>query len=406
IPHLFRSEFSKIVSVLCKTFGLSNIQLAEDIVSDTLLKATETWGLKGIPENPIAWLYKVAKNLTLDYFKREKISIEKITPEFKNQHSNITEFEIDLSENNIEDSQLQMLFAVCNPAISKEAQITFALRVLCGFGIKEISNALLTNKATINKRLQRTKEVFRANETYLHFPTEKELTLRLNNLLSILYLLFNEGYYSSSSERTIQKELCVEAMRLLYMLLNYKPTNQSKTNALMALFCFQASRFDARVDQKGASILYEKQDKNKWDFELIKKGEYYVNESANDEVTKYHLEAFIAFWHTRTDANENEKWENILQFYNKLIQIEYSPITALNRTYALAKANGKKEALKEALKIDLKDNHFYHTLIAEFYIGVNRTKQIEHLQLALKLADTGNDKQIISEKLKIASSQK
>jgi len=399
IPHLFRSEFSKIVSVLCKTFGLSNIQLAEDIVSDTFLKATETWGLKGIPDNPTAWLYKVAKNLTLDYFKREKIFVEKITPEFKNRHSNITEFEIDLSENNIEDSQLQMLFAVCNPIISTEAQIAMALKVLCGFGVNEIAQAFLSNKETINKRLHRAKEKFRKNKTDLTFPPSNILNDRLDNVLSIIYLLFNEGYYSTVSENTIRKEFCVEAMRLTYTLLNYGPSNLPKTSALMALLCFHSSRFEARTNSNGELILYDNQDRNKWNDDLIKRGKYYLSKSAKGEVTKYHLEAGISFWHCKKEDSQ-EKWENILQYYNQLLQIEYSPITALNRTYALSKANGKVEAIKEALKINLKENHLFHTLLAELYQGIDERKKLEHLEKALQLVKTENEKRIIEQKMK------
>lgn len=402
IPNLFRSEYSKIVSVLCKIFGLSNIQIAEDIVSDTFLKATETWGLKGVPDNPTAWLYKVAKNLTKDYFKRKNNYNQKIIPELKHQSNNFETLEIDLSEHNIEDSQLQMIFAVCHPSISRNSQIAFALRILCGFGIKEIANALLTNKSTINKRLQRAKEHFRKNKIGLHFPINKEFDKRLDNVLSILYLLFNEGYYSSSSEKTIQKELCIEAMRLLYMLLNHKPSSIQKTNALMALFCFQASRFDARVNQNGELILYENQDTKKWNYELIEKGEYYLKQSSiGTELTKYHLEAVIAFWHTRKNSNENEKWDTILQLYNRLIQLEYSPIVALNRTYALSKVQGKEKAITEALKIDLKNNHLYHTLLSELYSGIDKKNQMKHLKKALEFVDTKNDKHIILRKIKI-----
>ncbi len=403
LPHLFRTEYSKIIAVLCKTFGISNIQLAEDITSETFLKATETWGLKGIPKNPTAWLYTVAKNKVKDHFKREQIYIQKIAPELKNQNHISKEFEIDLSEHNIQDSQIKMLFVVCNPILSKKAQLTFALRVLCGFGIDEIATALLSSKTTIHKRLYRAKETFRINNIDLTLPTGEVLSNRLNNVLSILYLVFNEGYYSSTSEKTIQKELCLEAMRLLYILLNHKPSSQPQTNALMGLFCLHASRFEARTNTKGEAILYDAQDQTKWDSALIKKGEFYIKQSSiGTKITKYHLEALIAFWHTRTNANPTEKWENILQLYNQLIQLEYSPITALNRTYALAMVHGKKIALKEALKIKLPQNHLYHTLLAELYQDINHNKQIEHLQLALQLADTENDKKIIEQKLRKA----
>lgn len=399
LPHLFRSEFSKIVSVLCKTFGLSNIELAEDMVSDTFLVATETWGLKGVPENPTAWLYTVAKNKARDTFRREKIFRQKLKPHLERQHQFFETFEIDLSENNIQDSQLQMLFAVCNPIISPEAQISLALRILCGFGIPEIAKAFLSNKETINKRLHRAKEKFREHKIELTIPATKELENRLNNVLSVLYLLFNEGYYSTTSEKNIRKDLCFEAMRLTYLLLNHKPANRPKTNVLMALFCFHASRFDARTNASGEQIVYADQDRGNWDYELIEKGKQYLNLSGTGTaITKYHLEAIIAYWHTQT-VDSKEKWEHILQLYNQLLQIEYSPIVALNRTYALSKANSKKEAIKEALKIDLKNNHLYHLLLAELYDGIDTVKQTEHLKQALKLVDTENEKKTILKKI-------
>lgn len=403
IPNLFRTEYSKIVSVLCKQYGLANIELAEDFVSDSFLKAAETWKLKGIPDNPSAWLYTVSKNNAKDYFKRSEIFKSKIASEFIPSISFET-FDIDLSEDNIQDSQLQMLFAVCNPINTNESQIALALRILCGFGIEEIANALLSNKQTINKRLYRAKEKLRTNKIDLSFPTASVLESRLDNVLYILYLLFNEGYYSSTSSNTISKDLCFEAMRILYLLTENNKTNLPKTNALMALFCFHASRFDARTDQFGQQILYDKQDKTKWNFELITKGEFYLKKSAiGIQITKYHLETLIAFWHTRTEFNPKEKWDNILQLYNRLLQIEYSPITALNRTYALSIAKGKEIALKEALKIDLQKNHLYHSLLAELYLGIDKKKQIEHLKLALTLTDNEKDQSILMEKLNKAN---
>ncbi len=401
IPNLFRSEFSKIVSVLCKRFGLSNIQLAEDLTSDTFLKASETWGLKGIPDHPRAWLYQVAQNKAKDHFRREQIFNKKIAPVL-NKENIFSEIEINLSEVNIKDSQLQMLFAVCHPTIKQEGQIALALRVLCGFGIEEISNALLSTKATINKRLYRTKTIIRQHNIQLVPPNKTDLVLRIDSVLNILYLLFNEGYYSASSEKAIQKELCIESMRLLYMLLNYPLTNTPKTNALMALFCFHASRFDARLQRDGTPILFNDQDKTKWNYELIAKGKYFLPFSTQVK-SKYHLEAWIAYWHTQLAISKKDKWNNILQLYNQLIQIQYSPITALNRTYALAMAEGKAVGLKEALKIDLKENHLYQCLLAELH--TDSSKQKHHLQLALKLARTEHDREIILRKLQNITQQ-
>ncbi|AKP49779.1 RNA polymerase sigma factor [Cyclobacterium amurskyense] len=405
IPHLFKTEYRKIISVLCKLFGIAHIEIAEDIVNDTFLLASETWGLKGIPEEPTAWLYFVAKNKTRDYFKRTKIFNEKISNDLKHNQSTSYELELDLSEENINDSQLQMLFAVCNPINSNELQIALALRILCGFGVEEISNALLCSKDTINKRLYRAKTALRENNIDLSFPSNSSLENRLDNVLSILYLLFNEGYYSSTSSNSLSKDLCLEAMRLLYILTENEKTNVPRANALMALFCFHSSRFDARLDQSGQQVIYKEQDKTKWDAELIQKGETYLRYSAKSEqISKYHLEAGIAFWHSRIKVAEKDKWNNILQFYNRLLLIEYSPITALNRTYALAMAESKVTALKEALKIDLKKNHLYHSLLAELYNGIDPKKQTEHLDLAIKLAKNENDKLFLISKREKAKS--
>lgn len=404
IPQLFKTEYRKIISVLCKLFGIVHIEIAEDIANDTFLLASETWGLKGIPENPTAWLYTVAKNKTKDHFKRTKIFTEKVATELKNAQSISEKIELDLTQENINDSQLQMLFVVCNPINSNESQIALALKILCGFGIDEIANALLSTKETINKRLYRAKNTLRENNVDISFPSSLDLEKRLDNVLSILYLLFNEGYYSSTSKSTISKELCLEAMRLLYILTENDKTNVPKVNALMALFCFHSSRFDARFDQIGQQVVYKEQDKTKWNFELIEKGETYLNTSAKgNQISKYHLEAGIAFWHTRIKVVEKEKWNNILQLYNRLLQIEYSPITALNRTYALAMAENKEIAIKQALKIDLKQNHLYHSLLAELYSGIDKQNQIEHLNIALKLTKSENDKLLLMNKKNKAS---
>jgi len=158
IPHLFRTEYSKLVAVLCKVFGLTHIELAEDIVSDTFLLASETWGKKGIPDNQIAWLYTVAKNRTRDHLRRHKNLQEKILPNLRESREESYEIKLDMSEENIQDSLLRMLFAICHPKLTKENQIILALRILCGFGIEEIARALLSQKGTINKRLYRAKK--------------------------------------------------------------------------------------------------------------------------------------------------------------------------------------------------------------------------------------------------------
>ncbi len=400
IPQLFKTEYRKIISVLCKLFGIVHIEIAEDITNDTFLLAAETWGLNGIPENPTAWLYIVAKNKTKDYFKRHKTFFEKIAIDIKHNQNQSEEFEIDLSLKNISDSQLQMIFTICNPIIPAEAQIGLALRILCGFGIEEIAEAFLTNKETINKRLFRAKEKLRTENIKIELPNETEINTRLENVLTTLYLLFNEGYHSSTQKTHFRKELCLEAMRLNYFLIENDTTKKPIVNALMALMCFHSSRFEARTNQIGEPILYEEQDKNLWDDELIEKGNYYLIESAKgQEISKYHLEASIAYWHC-TKIENTAKWENILQLYNQLLQIEYSPITALNRTYALSQVYGKEKAIQEAVKLDLNENHFYHSLLGNLNTNFDNKKAISHFEIASKLTKSSSDKRIIENHLK------
>ena len=216
--------------------------------------------------------------------------------------------------------------------------------------------------------------------------------------MTIIYLLFNEGYYSSVTEKNTRKHLCLEAMALLLLFLRSFPS--AEANALMALFCFHASRFEARQDDLGNSVLYEDQDTSKWSAELIEKGEEYLNRSATGpSISKYHIEATIAFWHARI-SDETTKWENILQLYTHLLQVDYSPIAALNRTYALSKVKGKKKALAEALKINLSEHHLYHALLAELYHEVDNTKAKDHLTIALSLTKTESEKDVLLKKMR------
>ena len=396
IPHLFRTEYRKIIAVLCKLFGIEYIEIAEDIVSDTFLLASETWGLKGLPTNPTAWLYTVSKNKALDILKHNKIFIDKIALEIKQREPESHEIEIDWSSKNINDSQLQMMFAICHPCISTEAQIGLSLSILCGFGVDEIADAFLTNKETIYKRLARAKEKLREEKIKIELPDQTEINNRLATVLTTLYLLFSEGYYSSSQNTILRKDLCVEAMRLNLMLVENEKTNTPFANALLSLMCFHSSRFEARANQNGEIILYEDQDETIWNKELIAKGEYYLNRSSTGtQLSKYHLEAGIAYWHTQK-KDTLEKWENILQLYNRMLQIEYSPIAALNRTYALSKANGKNEAIVEAEKLNLSGNHLYHSLLGNLYTNVDNKKALNHFQLALALAKTNADKTVIA----------
>jgi predicted RNA polymerase sigma factor len=292
-----------------------------------------------------------------------------------------------------------MMFAICHPSIPVEAQVGLSLRILCGFGIEEIADAFLSNKETINKRLFRAKEKLREEKIKTEFPPETEIDKRLETVLITIYLLFSEGYYSVSQNTTIRKDLCFEAIRLCNMLVENQATNKPEVNALLSLMYFHASRFDARIDRNGEPVLYDEQDTSLWDVDLISKGAYFLNLSAKgNKISKYHLEAAIAYWNTQKEDTK-EKWENILQSYNQLLQLEYSPIAALNRTFALSKANGREEAIHEAEKLKLNNNHFYFMLLGELYSITDIERGKLNFNKALSLAKTVNDKKAVQNKI-------
>ncbi len=398
LPHLFRKEYAKMTAVLCRHFGLAHIEIAEDIVSDTFLKATEIWGICGLPENPTAWLYTVAKNKAKDYFKHVTIFETQVKSVIKpDEIANEQVFEF--SEQNIFDSQLAMIFSICSPINSIEAQICLALQILCGFSVEEISNAFLTKTETIKKRLQRAKANLRNDNFQIKSLNEPEVKSRLDTVLKTLYLLFNEGYFSKTNNLLIRQELCSEAVRLTLLLTENTLTNITQTNALLALMCFQSSRLEARTNDKGEAVLFDEQNKTLWDKTLIEKGNYYlVNACNGNEVSKYHLEAGIAYWHT-TPAGEN-KWQHILQLYNHLILVEYSPVTALNRAFAFAKVYGHKKAIHEAEKLNLTDNNYYHGLVGYLYVATDIDKAIYHYEQAIKLTKSKTEKQTLTKEIK------
>lgn len=399
IAHLFRTEYRKVVSVLCKHFGLARMELAEDIASETFLKASETWRWRGVPANPVAWLYHVAKNDARNRLQRDAVFRRKVTPELMGHPSGAPDDDIDLSPQNITDSQLQMMFAICHPGISPEAQVGLSLRILCGFGIEEIADAFLSNRETINKRLFRARERLREVSITIAFPPPAEIDERLDTVLTTIYLLFNEGYYSASQNETLRKDLCLEAMRLCHMLVENQRTNKPAVHALLSLMYFHASRFEARFDSDGAPILYEDQDTSLWNPELISRGEYFLQTSAAGPViSKYHLLAAIGYWNTRAHDTP-EKWNQILQTYDRLLLTDYSPLAALNRAFALARVRGKEEGIGAVEELALTDNRFYWALLGDLYTGIDDTRAFDYLSRALAMARTPAENAVLQRKL-------
>jgi len=393
IPHLFRIEFSRIVAVLVRQYGLRNIETAEDIAGETFLAAIESWPYKGIPENPSAWLYAVAKNKTVNQLKRKGVFREKVTPAIGKEEAAPDPTFPELTEDFISDSQLRMFFAVCHPSIAPQAQIALALRVLCGFGVDEIADALLASKEAVNKRLYRAKKSLQNNDVDLELPSETEIESRLETVLRIIYLIFSEGYYSESHDETLRKELCHEAIRLAHILLENNATDVPQARALLALMYFHASRFDARTSENQGLVLYGDQDPTLWNREYIETGALLLRSASGGEtLTKYHLEAAIAFWHTdRTDSSE--KWAAVLRLYDLLLERDPSPVAALNRIYAFSKVHGKEAGIAEASKLpESVKGRFYYALLGDLYEGLDDSLAESCFRKALSLAGTSGDR--------------
>lgn len=384
LPNLFRTEYGKIVAVLVRSFGIARVGEAEDIASDTFLLAAETWGTKGLPANPTGWLYTTAKNRALDQLRRKGVFTAKIRPELQRAEATSKLPEPDFSPAGFDDSQLRMIFALCHPELNTETQVALCLRILCGFGIEEIAGAFLATRSTVNKRLTRGKSRLRKVMTSLELPTEAALPARLEGVLTTLYLLFNEGYYATGTDTGFRRDLCADAIRLTLFLTKNERTNQPRVNALLALMCFHTSRFDARLSADGDLIDYDEQDRSLWDERLVDQGRYFLERAtAGGEAGRYQLEAAIAFLHTDPEPGP-DKWPNVLALYNRLLMRAYSPVAALNRTYAFSRVHGPQAALAEALKINLRGHLGYQLLLGELYREMNnKTAAEEHFGLAL-----------------------
>ncbi|GGH31832.1 DNA-directed RNA polymerase sigma-70 factor [Dyadobacter endophyticus] len=397
LGDLFRQEYPKMTAVLCRRFGLEHIEIAEDIISDAFLKASEYWAVHGVPENPAAWLYTVAKNKAKDHLKRISLFETRIAGHIKPDEEE-AESDFGFGSGYIGDSQLAMIFAVCDPGNSAQSQICLALQILCGFSVEEIANAFLTNLETIKKRLYRAKTQLRDSRFQIRTLSAASIQSRLDTVLKTLYLLFNEGYFSKTNDQLIRNELCAEAMKLALMLTDNPLTDNAQTKALLALMCYQGSRLEARAADTGEMVLFEEQDQSLWNQELIEKGNYYlVNACQGNEVSKYHLEAAIAYWHAHPASPD--RWRHILQLYNQLILIEYSPIAALNRAFALARVYGHGKAILETEKLGLTGNDQYHKLLGYLYEVTDVGKAIDHYRLALQLTRASPAKQVLERKI-------
>jgi RNA polymerase sigma factor (sigma-70 family) len=411
VDHLFRREAGKMVSYLTRIFGLSRLDLAEDVVQDTLCRALETWPICGLPDNPSAWLMRVARNRAIDLLRREE-QFRYFAPELVHLLKLREDIpaEAPAFEKEIQDDQLRMMFSCCHPELSIEVQVTLILKTLCGFSVSEIAHSLLSSKDSIEKRLGRARKLFRLSGALVEITDSSEISRRLEAVYQAIYLLFNEGYHGSQSEQTVREDLCFEAIRLALLLSEHPDGENPRTHALLALLCFHAARLPGRVDDDGGLIQLEIQDRSKWDRDLIVKGFHFLEKSSiGNEMSEYHLEAGIASFHCSAPTYEETEWAKILELYDLLYRLKPSPIVALNRAIAVGKALGAEEGLAEIRKIPdsarLKEYPFYPAAQGEFHLLAGRAEEAgKHFEKAMKLARTQSETNFFRQKLKVCRS--
>jgi RNA polymerase sigma factor (sigma-70 family) len=407
VDHLFRHQSGKMIAVLTRIFGMHNLEMMEDVVQESFLRAIHTWTFKQVPDNPAGWLMQVARNRAIDIIRRQQ-HFQQYSRELAHELQRETENTIEqfFSEEEIADSQLRMIFACCHPALKEEDQVALTLKTVSGFGVTEIAHALLTNEAVIQKRLYRSKQFLKDNRISLDIPTGHDLASRLEMVYTVLYLLFNEGYKSQQENEVIRKDLCAEAMRLCLLLTEHKTGKKPTTFALMALMCLQASRFESRIDENNEIILLQHQDRSTWNKALIQKGYYYLNlSSQGDEITVYHLESAIAAEHCMAPSFAETNWQRMLMLYDMLLHKKRTALVILNRAIVLTQLDQTAIALKEIWQIDnieqlINTQYIFSAVLGELYIQLGDDHNAgKFLQQALTFNYSQAEKKLISGKL-------
>jgi predicted RNA polymerase sigma factor len=405
--HLFRRESGRMVAALTRIFGVHNLALAEDVVQDAFCRALEVWKVRGIPDNPAAWLMTTAKNRALDVIRRERTA-RTFAPEM----GRLLETEWTLAPvvdeafaaHAIRDEQLRIMFSCCHPRLQEDVQVALILNILCGFGANEIAGAFLAGGAAIEKRISRGKKVLAAARRLFDL-SDAEFVARLSAVRRALYLLFNEGYHGASGESAVRTELCTEAMRLTALLREYPPAASPETDALASLMCLHAARLPARLDAAGDLHALLDQDRSRWDAGLVAQGLALLESSAlGHHVTAYHLEAAIAAAHAGAPSVDGTDWTLIVSLYDRLMALAPSPVVALNRAIALGQRDGPERGMEELQAIGDRERlnryPFYPAAMGELELRCgNRDAARRHFSAALALARNPTERRFLEKRV-------
>ena len=410
IDHLFRYHSGKMVSVLTRIFGLKHLEIIEDAVQDTFIKASISWRNQQ-PEYPEAWLTQAAKNRVLDIFRKLKTE-RKHLPNINQGTDAIAINELFL-DSEIEDAQLRMIFTACHPKLDSRDRISFALKTVSGFSIKEISSALLTKEDTIKKRLLRARKTIQQSQLKFQIPQGKALPQRLESVMEVLYLIFNEGFHSNKRDILIRKELCGEAMRLTQMLLKNELTRTPEVYALCALMCFHSARLETKTNSENELLDLKNQDRSKWYFPLVQLGNTMMNKAVAEqtEFSCYHYEAAIAAEHLRAKTFEDTNWEKIHYWYQCLNTLQPMPIHVLNM--AVVCIQNQEFTIAKTYLDHIKPEDFeqraylFYGAKAEYFIAINKLNDaIKYIDLALNAVNNQLEKEYLQKKKTILLNKK
>ena len=349
MDRLFRRSTGRLVASLTRLLGPDRLSLAEDVVQDALLKALQTWPYLGVPDNPEGWLYRVARNRAID----EVRSSDTLARKLRNAAFESESASERAEAGRFRDDDLTMMFLCCHPRLSGSMQVCLTLKAVAGFGVDEIAAAFLARRATIQQRLVRAKRILREEPVTFAMPSEAEIEERLESVLRVLYLLFNEGYGASVGDAPVRGELCGEAIRLATSLVGHPLADRPAAHALLALMHLQASRLPARSDVTGGLVLLDDQDRAKWDRGAIEAGlRHLEHAAAGDTLTAYHLEAGIAVCHAAAPSVDATEWARIVELYDMLLDLQPTPVVRLNRAVAVAALRGAEAGLAELEGLD------------------------------------------------------
>ena len=408
VDHLFRHQAGQMTSTLTRIFGPANLDLAEDVVQEALLEALHRWPFGGVPNNPRAWLLRVARNRAIDVIRRNsrfRSKAQEIESMLEHQLRDRSNGHDMVFDNEINDDQLRMAFTCCHSAIPREARVALTLKTVGGFGVSEIARAFLTKETTIAQRLVRAKRKIKEQRLPFEMPDEPEMSQRLTSVLEALYLMFNEGYSAHEGENLIRAELCNEAIRLATLAAAHPATGLPQAHALAALMLFQGARLAARSDDRGNLLLLAEQDRALWNRDMIQRGVAHMDQAAaGDQLTTYHIEAGIAACHANAESFESTDWTTILMFYDLLLERESSPVHALNRAVALSMIEGPAAGLEAVHAIaDHPSLKHYYLLPATFAALYDRLGRPGDAQMwyarALDLATSQPVRRFIAAKL-------